>query len=97
MDVLDPCNLRKSGFSSKICTESYNFHILQAGLCLALIVVFLPETYVPHLLHKEAKKIRKETGDDRYHSASEHPDHKVTLKETLHDTIFKPFVSAKSV
>jgi len=63
-----------------------------AGVCLAIIVFIMPETYVPYLLHKEAKRLRKETGDDRYHSASEHPDHKVTMKETLHDTVLKPFI-----
>ena len=63
-----------------------------AGVCLAAIVFLLPETYVPYMLHKEAKRIRKETGDDRYHSANEHPDHKVTLKETLHHTVLKPFI-----
>jgi multidrug resistance protein len=63
-----------------------------AGVCLGFIIVLLPETYVPYLLHKEAKKLRKETGDDRWHSANEHPDHKVTLKETLDHTILKPFI-----
>lgn len=63
-----------------------------AGVCLAIIVVVMPETYVPYLLHKEAKRLRKETGDKRWHSASEHPDHKVTLSETLHHTVLKPFI-----
>lgn len=63
-----------------------------AGVCLAIIVVLLPETYVPYLLHKEAKKLRKETGDDRWHSASENPGQKVSLKETLHHTVLKPFI-----
>jgi hypothetical protein len=49
----------------------------------------VPETYVPYLLHKEAKRLRKETGDERWHSASEHPDHKPTLRETLDHTVLK--------
>lgn len=60
-----------------------------AGLCLVIIILVVPETYVPYLLYKEAKRLRKETGDDRWHAAQEHPDHKVTLRETLDSTILK--------
>ena len=37
-----------------------------AGVCLAVIVLLVPETYTPALLAKKAKKLRKETGDDRW-------------------------------
>lgn len=63
-----------------------------AGICLAVIVFVLPETYVPYILHKEAKRLRKETGDDRWRSETEHPDEKVSIKETLHHTVLKPFI-----
>ena len=59
---------------------------------LAAIVFLLPETYVPYILRKEAKRLRKETGDKRWHAPSEHPDHKVSISETLHHTILKPFI-----
>lgn len=61
-------------------------------LSLVAIVLLLPETYVPYILHKEAKRLRKETGDDRWHSPTEHPDHKVSISETLHHTVLKPFI-----
>ena len=39
---------------------------IASGACLALVVVTLPETYIPMLLIKKAKRLRKTTGDDRY-------------------------------
>jgi hypothetical protein len=33
---------------------------------LALIVLFVPETYHPVVLKKKAQKLRKETGNDKY-------------------------------
>ncbi|GJN88991.1 hypothetical protein Rhopal_001962-T1 [Rhodotorula paludigena] len=62
-----------------------------AGLCGILFFFLLPETYVPYILHLEAKRLRKETGDNRWHAPLDAP---VTggLKGTLERTIFKPFV-----
>jgi len=37
-----------------------------AGLCLAIIVIGIPETYAPQLLLEKAKKMRKETGEERW-------------------------------
>lgn len=70
----------------------WQFRLMLAHCSLVAIVFLLPETYVPYILHKEAKRLRKETGDDRWHSPSEHPDHKVSISETLHHTVLKPFI-----
>ena len=35
------------------------------------IVFLLPETYTKALLEKKARRMRKETGNDKLHSASE--------------------------
>jgi multidrug resistance protein len=43
-----------------------------AGVCLVLIVFTLPETYAPIILAKKAKRLRKETGDDRWYAPSEY-------------------------
>ncbi|GAA5877931.1 hypothetical protein JCM8547_007083 [Rhodosporidiobolus lusitaniae] len=62
-----------------------------AGLCGIGIVFLLPETYVPYILHLEAKRLRKETGDDRWHA----PMDKKTdggIKALLHRTVLKPFI-----
>ena len=40
--------------------------IISVPFLLATVFV-IPETFPPFLLHKEAQKIRKMTGDDRYH------------------------------
>ncbi|KAI0074662.1 MFS general substrate transporter [Panus rudis PR-1116 ss-1] len=37
-----------------------------AGACFVLILFTLPETYGPVILARKAKRLRKETGDDRY-------------------------------
>jgi len=42
-----------------------------AGFCLALIVFTLPETYAPTILVKKAKRLRKETGEDRWYAPRE--------------------------
>lgn len=78
-------------FSDAFGLPQWIFWILAifAGVCLGIIILIVPETYVPYLLYKEAKRIRKETGDDRWHAAQEHPDHKVTIRETLNHTILK--------
>ena len=37
--------------------------LIFAGVCGIGIVFLLPETYVPYILHTEAKRLRMETGD----------------------------------
>jgi MFS family permease len=39
-----------------------------AAVCLLIIVFCVPETYAPALLVRKAKRLRKETGDDRYYA-----------------------------
>ena len=39
-----------------------------AGFCLAVIIFALPETYAPILLVKKAKKMRKETGEEKWYA-----------------------------
>ncbi|SCZ92534.1 BZ3500_MvSof-1268-A1-R1_Chr5-2g07952 [Microbotryum saponariae] len=59
------------------------------GVCLGGILFFLPETYVPYLLHNEAKRLRKETGDERWHAPMDNKQE--TTKEVINRTILKPF------
>jgi hypothetical protein len=53
-----------------VCTcITYFVHILiglQSGLCLALIIFTIPETYGPVILVKKAKALRASSGDNRY-------------------------------
>ncbi|TNY21912.1 major facilitator superfamily domain-containing protein [Rhodotorula diobovata] len=64
---------------------------LFAGACGLLIVFFLPETYVPYILVCEAKRLRKETGDDRWHAALEKKNND-GISGTLKRTVLKPFI-----
>lgn len=48
-------------WASSIC----NVFILIAG------IIFLRESYAPYILHKKAKLMRKQTGNDRYHGEGE--------------------------
>ncbi|GAA5924642.1 hypothetical protein JCM3775_005432 [Rhodotorula graminis] len=64
---------------------------LFAGACGLLIVFFLPETYVPYILATEAKRLRKETGDDRWHAALEKKNND-GITGTLKRTVLKPFI-----
>lgn len=64
-----------------------------AGLCGILLVAFLPETYLPVILQTEAKRLRKETGDSRWHAELD-VKKEGGIKATLQRTILKPFVMA---
>ncbi|KAK4056904.1 hypothetical protein OIO90_002154 [Microbotryomycetes sp. JL221] len=63
-----------------------------AGVCFVGIVFLLPETYVPYLLYKEAKRLRKETGDNRWHAQLETTAGRETPKDVLKRTVLKPFI-----
>lgn len=55
----------------------------------ALGMVYLRETYAPVLLSRRAARLRRETGDDRYHSATETPDR--TLSKVMKKALSRPF------
>ncbi|KAK4049005.1 hypothetical protein OIV83_004366 [Microbotryomycetes sp. JL201] len=63
-----------------------------AGICFFLILFLLPETYVPYILYKEAKRLRKETGDDRWHAQLETTAGRETVSDVLKRTVLKPFI-----
>ncbi|GAA5994745.1 hypothetical protein JCM5350_005659 [Sporobolomyces pararoseus] len=65
--------------------------LIFAGVCGIGIVFLLPETYVPYILHTEAKRLRMETGDDRWHSPMDKKG-KESFKTVLHNTVLKPFI-----
>ncbi|KAH9968846.1 major facilitator superfamily domain-containing protein [Russula dissimulans] len=59
------------------------------GVCLVVIIFTIPETYGPILRVKKAKRLRKETGDNRYYAPMEVKT--VDLKQRLYDTLAMPF------
>jgi hypothetical protein len=64
--------------------------MFQAGLCLVIMVVFLPETYAPYLEYTRAVKMRKETGDDRYYCRLE--ANKKSIGAVIHGLLVKPWI-----
>ncbi|KAK1233026.1 hypothetical protein PQX77_003829 [Marasmius sp. AFHP31] len=60
-----------------------------AGFCLVVITFTMPETYMPVLLVQRAKRLRKETGDDRYHAPMEVT--KKNLREQVENVLGRPF------
>ncbi|KAL1866963.1 hypothetical protein Plec18167_008896 [Paecilomyces lecythidis] len=56
------------GFINTYTSWRWTFYVLLiwTGAVLALIVLFVPETYHPVLLRRKAQRLRKETKDDRW-------------------------------
>ncbi len=50
---------------------------------------FLQETHAPTLLQRKASKLRKQTGDPKYHTEYDHADHKLTA--ILGKALYRPF------
>ncbi|OCF32686.1 polyamine transporter 1 [Kwoniella heveanensis BCC8398] len=61
-----------------------------AGFCLAVIVFLVPETYAPKILAKKAKKLRKDTQEQRWYAPLERADK--SWKARINDILFKPFI-----
>ncbi|BGP55112.1 hypothetical protein JCM8202v2_002707 [Rhodotorula sphaerocarpa] len=62
-----------------------------AGVCGILIVFILPETYLPAIMAAEAKRLRQETGDDRWHADLDKKQ-PAGVKAVLQRTVLKPFI-----
>ncbi|KIY70946.1 MFS general substrate transporter [Cylindrobasidium torrendii FP15055 ss-10] len=60
-----------------------------AGVCLAVIVILIPETYKPIILVRKARRIRKETGDERYYAPMEKT--RKTMREQVENVLARPF------
>lgn len=80
------------GFISEYTTWRWCFW---ATSIVALIIqvagfFFIKETYAPTLLHRKAKKLRKETGDPSWHTEYENPQR--SLANTLSVSMRRPFV-----
>ncbi|KAH9942621.1 MFS general substrate transporter [Amylocystis lapponica] len=69
----------------------WNFWLLTCftGAFLALIVLTLPETYLPILTVRRAQQKRKETGDSRYWAPMERNE--LPLKARIQTTLGRPF------
>ncbi|KAI0850093.1 MFS general substrate transporter [Daldinia vernicosa] len=68
---------------------TYYALIIWAFLELVMIVIFAPETYHPIRLREKARKLRKETGDDRWKSPMEKSTKSVVV--TIGYSLLRPF------
>ncbi|THH20558.1 hypothetical protein EW146_g832 [Bondarzewia mesenterica] len=64
-----------------------SFHF--AGACLVLLLLTMPETYGPAILVAKAKKLRKDTNDERYFAPLEEEDG--SFSKQLEKILAKPF------
>lgn len=60
-----------------------------SGVCWVLIVFTHPETYAPTILVQKARRLRKETGDNRYWAPLERQD--IRLVHRLEHILVRPF------
>lgn len=66
--------------------------LLATGVVLALVILFMPETFAPILLERKAKHLRKTTGDERYRSPHEMAH--ITAAARLKIAMTRPFLMA---
>jgi MFS family permease len=60
------------------------------ALVQILACLFLPETYTPKILLLKARRLRKETGNDKLLTEYERPDR--TFGQTLRKNLVRPFI-----
>lgn len=63
--------------------------LIMSALVLALVLLFMPETYAPLLLEWKAAQLRKITGDDRF--LAEFEISKPPLWQNLRRAVIRPF------
>lgn len=64
--------------------------IIWSAIQWLLLVIFLPETYHPVLLQNKARRLRKETGNEKWHAAIE--KHQRSKTQTIVRSCYRPFL-----
>ena len=79
------------GFINQYANWRWSFYVLLiwAGIQLALIVLFVPETYHPVVLRQKAHKLREQTGEQRWRAPIEKLDRSVA--RTVMWSCIRPF------
>lgn len=86
------------GFINQYTNWRWTFYVLiiWAGATLLLIFLLVPETYHPVLLREKARKLRKETGEDRWRAPMEKMDKSIagtiaySLRRPVQLLLFEP-------
>jgi multidrug resistance protein len=79
------------GFINQYTTWRWTFHVLLiwSGANLGMIVFLVPETYHPVLLRNKARKLRKDTGDERWKAPKEKTNK--SIPKTIAYSLLRPF------
>lgn len=79
-------------FINQFADWRWSFYVLLiwAAVMLALITLFIPETYHPVLLRRKAIKLRIETSDERWHAPIEKRDK--SILQTVIRSCYRPFM-----
>jgi multidrug resistance protein len=79
------------GFINQYTHWRWTFYVLLiwSGANLCMIALFVPETYHPVLLRNKARKLRKETGDERFKAPMEKLDKSIPM--TIARSLLRPF------
>jgi MFS family permease len=79
------------GFINQYTTWRWTFYLLLiwAGVNLGMISLLVPETYHPVLLRNKARKLRKETGDERWKAPMEKMNK--SIPKTVAYSLLRPF------
>ncbi|KAL3421615.1 drug/proton antiporter YHK8-like protein 1 [Phlyctema vagabunda] len=79
------------GFINQYTDWRWTFYVLiiWTAVNLGMIALLVPETYHPVLLRNKARKIRKETGDERWKAPMEKTNK--TIPKTIAYSLLRPF------
>ena len=69
---------------------SFYVILIWSGAMLALVALLVPETYHPVLLRNKARRIRKDTRDERWQAPIEIMDR--SIAQTIGRSIYRPFL-----
>ncbi|CCE66167.1 hypothetical protein TPHA_0O02010 [Tetrapisispora phaffii CBS 4417] len=66
------------------------FLLWLCAFTLVLLMLFMPETHHGNILYRRARRLRKQTGDDRWSTASAEKEKKLELGAFLLTAVYKP-------
>lgn len=79
------------GFINQYASWRWTFYVLLiwSAVFLVLVSFFVPETYHPVLLRAKARKMRKDTGEERWHAPIEKMNK--SIAKTIAYSVQRPF------
>ncbi|SCU92688.1 LAFA_0F12222g1_1 [Lachancea sp. 'fantastica'] len=72
----------------------YIFWLLMwiSAFTLILLIFLFPETQHQNILHRRARRLRKQTGDNRYYTKQERADAEIEVSAFLKEVFVRPFL-----